>query len=1352
MAKNVKWKSQISLPVPATDDTEAVRLKEINDMLDKYVVSEIEVNPNATTNPTGIDIKKVRKNIKDNSEMLRTLSFIVSNGLMLAVSGTTANPTFNLSVVTASTTSADNKIATMSEVNTAANSGAIIGGWWFATMDNATAPVPAPTEIDQNYIDFTNADGTYTTYTAVDNGGTLSWGTGTTHDAETVYSRFLITEAIYGITDSGLAGFVAWKPPAEGETQGQWIVAPDHERVLDTTIFQQNSSGAWTIKPNGITVDKIEQVDTETLLGRATAGTGNVEKLTKAQASAMLSGVSTSTALADVASTAPSFEMPVTISYLNMVEVLPVEGVTYVAKPKAGVTPLTSTNITLASRSGTVVTMFKTGATGIQIRSITNSGFSPDSGWVDYNTTTGKALYSGIRGTIPTATTTYPTLGSYLYGANIGSGFYLLQANSGYTDLPADDSLIYALTISRTTGSNNYGQLECYAVDPSNAYIISAVHIGSYTTGAVRWKRVSTNDYNIMYDGLDIVVDASATPGTTAYSYFQTGSRGAQVGCYSIVNATEWTGFPNTTANWWRIIKERDKFIAFGDDNTIWFGRMNATTVINWERALTSAYHPIYDGSTSAIINVDTIADLITALNGKTGFYRVMFSDPALAPNGVTTEAVSILAIPRASNQTELLCLYGKTYRAWLTASSTSVTWLNVEGVMNTAFTNSINAYGFLRYGTTANGQAPQLGNPVHYSSFRFLRTEWYVHHINITNINGVTANYATAVIVNKDSTPITTIDGVAKALYDMKRDMAYNAVNLTTASSAMSSTQIYSLDGVALNAGAGYVATGVWTSADITDDTTIGNPTSAELAEFMWFPKDSDVTTGNGFSGSLEEVIADSYILRTIRESGNMASIGTTGRWERKLTSAGLIATGNPNDYDPTNGWTVNVNKNNLRTEISNNVFYTTPDTLIAYLSTQLTQDRMKADMLVGLGAAISPTNTQGSMNMTVTKITAAAGNLDFKILGNLVNVEYVGRLTKLGTADATLTWSKLNPGTAGSTYVHDIQMFDSSKEYNNVNLKIFDNSPTQKTLAQVANRLYSQGYNSSTNIYASGNGGTSGGSSTALVVGVFSTNGTTVSIGTYTNAGTVTAITPNYIKDTITDITSYVDISSINLGTSYVHDMQLFNQTNPYYAVNIKTFDSDPNNKAISAVAQWLYNNGYTSTTSYYKSGNGGYSTGSTPILVLGAFSGTGTSINIVTYKSGAYDGTVEVTDKSEVVTSIQVATNEKSIDNGWDTTGSVRIDKPNTWAVGTEYDFGDGLYGQRLSGTKNISSMSGEGMFYAELTIGATYTIVGTAVISAGHFLFTSPSFNAGNIALCSSASRTNLAYDVWVTYTK
>ena len=114
-----------------------------------------------------------------------------------------------------------------------------------------------------------------------------------------------------------------------------------------------------------------------------------------------------------------------------------------------------------------------------------------------------------------------------------------------------------------------------------------------------------------------------------------------------------------------------------------------------------------------------------------------------------------------------------------------------------------------------------------------------------------------------------------------------------------------------------------------------------------------------------------------------------------------------------------------------------------------------------------------------------------------------------------------------------------------------------------------------------------------------------------------------------------------------------------------------------------------------------------------------------------------------------------------------GNVSINKPNTWQVGTEYDFQDGLYGQRFAGT--ISGTNG----YIDLLEASVTNTWDNMVNYGGNVMSLDTSNNEERIQLgmnYSTTYRVDLVtnrrglelsyihpagvtgYDVWVLYTK
>jgi hypothetical protein len=114
------------------------------------------------------------------------------------------------------------------------------------------------------------------------------------------------------------------------------------------------------------------------------------------------------------------------------------------------------------------------------------------------------------------------------------------------------------------------------------------------------------------------------------------------------------------------------------------------------------------------------------------------------------------------------------------------------------------------------------------------------------------------------------------------------------------------------------------------------------------------------------------------------------------------------------------------------------------------------------------------------------------------------------------------------------------------------------------------------------------------------------------------------------------------------------------------------------------------------------------------------------------------------------------------------AVSLNRPDLWQPGMEYDFGQGLYGQRWIGTITASGYSD------------TTTLLGTIEVVTGFYsiggwyqhadgakstipsVFESASYRAsiyiplggGIVALktINPHARTNAPYDIWITYTK
>lgn len=148
----------------------------------------------------------------------------------------------------------------------------------------------------------------------------------------------------------------------------------------------------------------------------------------------------------------------------------------------------------------------------------------------------------------------------------------------------------------------------------------------------------------------------------------------------------------------------------------------------------------------------------------------------------------------------------------------------------------------------------------------------------------------------------------------------------------------------------------------------------------------------------------------------------------------------------------------------------------------------------------------------------------------------------------------------------------------------------------------------------------------------------------------------------------------------------------------------------------------------------------------------------------------------------TSILWCIKATSVNENMDTTGSVYITKPNTWTPNVEYNFGDGVYGQRKTGTittnaentyvggANLKSSVNYlypisfGGYFEDGYVGAgvnirrapgcvCYNDAGTGILSR---------CSVDNVMIdgesrilfrtWSAANRTNAAFDFWVLYTK
>lgn len=116
--------------------------------------------------------------------------------------------------------------------------------------------------------------------------------------------------------------------------------------------------------------------------------------------------------------------------------------------------------------------------------------------------------------------------------------------------------------------------------------------------------------------------------------------------------------------------------------------------------------------------------------------------------------------------------------------------------------------------------------------------------------------------------------------------------------------------------------------------------------------------------------------------------------------------------------------------------------------------------------------------------------------------------------------------------------------------------------------------------------------------------------------------------------------------------------------------------------------------------------------------------------------------------------------------------QMQKPNTWTVGTEYDFGDGVYGQRFTGTytaaanadanaytdKKLSNISIESILnhggWFDNGSGVKIAISGSAAGQSTNYRASEILYSSEGLILktFSSVARTNAPYDVWVLYTK
>jgi hypothetical protein len=112
---------------------------------------------------------------------------------------------------------------------------------------------------------------------------------------------------------------------------------------------------------------------------------------------------------------------------------------------------------------------------------------------------------------------------------------------------------------------------------------------------------------------------------------------------------------------------------------------------------------------------------------------------------------------------------------------------------------------------------------------------------------------------------------------------------------------------------------------------------------------------------------------------------------------------------------------------------------------------------------------------------------------------------------------------------------------------------------------------------------------------------------------------------------------------------------------------------------------------------------------------------------------------------------------------------MNKPNLWQPGIEYDFGDGVYGRRYTGTitanagvRNELVLESNTTFesYRILNKGGywRYSSVGIAGIthtdpySPGYYGSMYIASNGIRLMTQSGQNRTSNPYDVWITYTK
>ncbi|MDR2889706.1 MAG: hypothetical protein LBV33_07700 [Lachnospiraceae bacterium] len=112
---------------------------------------------------------------------------------------------------------------------------------------------------------------------------------------------------------------------------------------------------------------------------------------------------------------------------------------------------------------------------------------------------------------------------------------------------------------------------------------------------------------------------------------------------------------------------------------------------------------------------------------------------------------------------------------------------------------------------------------------------------------------------------------------------------------------------------------------------------------------------------------------------------------------------------------------------------------------------------------------------------------------------------------------------------------------------------------------------------------------------------------------------------------------------------------------------------------------------------------------------------------------------------------------------------IIRPDLWTVGTEYDFGAGLYGQRFTGAitatteTNIITILNDSDVLAICDFGGTYNNgLGSDLGFGSTYASNRSSITESNavsikdkrlyITTCCITQRTNAPYDIWIKYTK